>query len=273
MGSLLHSLNPALWGEMLHGSVNEMGRAAFWAAVLQIVFVNILVSGDNAVVIAMACRDLPRRQKVWGLVIGAGVAVILRLIFTGIVGQLMLLPYLTLVGGVALIYVAAKLLVREGASKNEIEAGAHLWRAVRVVVVADIVMSLDNVLAIAAAARGQPMLIAFGLLVSIPLIVAGATLIMAILNQFPILVWAGAALLGWIAGQLIVEDPITYPYFQQFADLYIYGPLGRHAVSYRIAEYFLQGAATMFVVLVAWLLKKWQGRTVREAPAPKSAAE
>ena len=176
MGSLLHSLNPALWGEMLHGSVNEMGRAAFWAAVLQIVFVNILVSGDNAVVIAMACRDLPRRQKVWGLVIGAGVAVILRLIFTGIVGQLMLLPYLTLVGGVALIYVAAKLLVREGASKNEIEAGAYLWRAVRVVVVADIVMSLDNVIAVAAIAQGSLTLLAIGLLASIPIIVGASAL-------------------------------------------------------------------------------------------------
>jgi predicted tellurium resistance membrane protein TerC len=129
------------------------------------------------------------------------------------------------------------------------------------------------VLAIAAAARGQPMLLAFGLLVSIPLIVAGATLIMAILGQFPILVWAGAALLGWIAGQLLVEDPVTYPYFQQFADLYIFGPLGRHTASYKIAEHFVQVGCTVFVVLVGWLLMKWQGRATRQGATHKSAAK
>src|SRR5262249_38616675 len=261
--------------------------------VLKIIWINILLSGDNAVVIALACRALPRRQRAWGIILGAAAAVVLRVVFTIGLQLVLELPYLRFVGGVLLLYIAVKLLVQEEASEDSVASSETLWGAVRTVAIADIVMSLDNVLAIAAAARGQPMLIAFGLLVSIPLIVAGATLIMAILNQFPMLVWAGAALLGWIAGQLIVEDPITSPYFQQFADLYIYGPLGRHAVSYKIAEHFVQGAATMFVVLVAWPLKKWQGRALRQAPsqapshaprqapshaprqapAPKSAAE
>jgi YjbE family integral membrane protein len=212
VGSLLHSLDPALWGGMLRGSINDMGHAAFWAAVLQIVFINILLSGDNAVVIAMACRDLPQRQKVWGLVIGAGVAVALRLVFTGVVGQLMLQPYLKLVGGVALIYVAAKLLVRDSGGKNEIQAVAHLWRAVRIVVLADIVMSLDNVIAVAAVAQGSLTLLAIGLLASIPIIIAGAALIMVVLDRLPILLWAGAALLGWIAGDVIATDPAVFGY-------------------------------------------------------------
>jgi YjbE family integral membrane protein len=212
MGSLLHSLNPALWGGMLHSSIADMGHAAFWAAVLQIVFINILLSGDNAVVIAMACRDLPQRQKVWGLVIGAGVAVILRLVFTGIVGELMLQPYLKLIGGAALIYVAAKLLVRDNAGKNEIQAVAHLWRAVRIVVLADIVMSLDNVIAVAAVAQGSLTLLAIGLLASIPIIIVGAALIMAVLDHLPILIWAGAALLGWIAGDIMATDPAVSGY-------------------------------------------------------------
>ncbi len=118
MGSILQYLHPSLWGDMLHASVNDMGRAAFWAAVLQIVFINMLLSGDNAVVIAMACRDLPQRQRFWGLVIGAGAAVLLRLVFTGVVGQLMLLPYLKLIGGLALVYVAAK-LARPRARRQE----------------------------------------------------------------------------------------------------------------------------------------------------------
>jgi YjbE family integral membrane protein len=212
VGPLLHSLNPALWGGMLHDSVADMGHAAFWAAVLQIVFINVLLSGDNAVVIAMACRDLPRREKVWGLLIGAVVAVILRLVFTAVVGELMLRPYLKLVGGVALIYVAAKLLVRDNTGRNDIAAGAQLWRAVRIVVLADLIMSLDNVIAVAAVAQGSLTLLAIGLLASIPIIIAGAALIMAVLDRVPILVWAGAALLGWIAGEVIATDPAVSGY-------------------------------------------------------------
>jgi YjbE family integral membrane protein len=210
MGSVLQYLHPALWGDMLHASLNDMGRAAFWAAVLQIIFINMLLSGDNAVVIAMACRDLPQRQRLWGLVIGAGAAVLLRLVFTSVVGQLMLLPYLKLVGGLALVYVAAKLLVPERVDNNKVVAAAQLWRAVRIVVVADIVMSLDNVIAVAAIAQGSLVLLAFGLIASIPIIIAGAALIMVILNRFPIFIWAGAALLGWIAGDVVATDPAIF---------------------------------------------------------------
>jgi len=212
VGSFLHALNPAQWGDMLHAGVSEMGRAGFWAAVAQIIFVNILLSGDNAIVIAMACRGLARRERLWGLTIGAGAAVILRFVFTGFVGHLMLEPYLKLLGGLALIYVAAKLLVRDAADKNEIAAVAQLWRAVRIVVVADIIMSLDNVIAVAAIAQGSLALLAIGLLASIPIIIAGAALIMAVLGRFPILIWAGAALLGWVAGDIMATDPAVSKY-------------------------------------------------------------
>ena len=197
---------------MLHASGGGMGGAAFWAAVLQIIFINMLLSGDNAVVIAMACRSLPQREKIWGMVIGAGVAVLLRLVFTGLVGRLMLLPYLKLAGGVALIYVAAKLLVPEQADRSKVEAVAHLWRAVWIVVVADIVMSLDNVIAVAAIAQGSVVLLAIGLAASIPIILAGAALIMMLIDRLPVLVWAGAGLLGSIAGEVISTDPAVSHY-------------------------------------------------------------
>ncbi|HZA00846.1 MAG TPA: TerC family protein, partial [Hyphomicrobiaceae bacterium] len=193
---------------MLASGWSEIGTAAFWVALLQIMWINILLSGDNAVVIAMACRGLPHRQRVWGMILGAGVAVLLRVIFTVFVAALMLMPWLKIVGGLALFYIAAKLLVPEDADENETEATEHLWRAVRIVAIADIVMSLDNVIAIAAAAKGNMALLVIGLGISIPLIVAGSALIMALLDRFPILVWAGAALLGWIVGEVIVTDPV-----------------------------------------------------------------
>ena len=198
----------ALWHDWLYGGVDQLGYTAFWLAVAQIVFINILLSGDNAVVIALACRGLPPVQRRWGLILGAGVAVILRLVFTAIIARLMLLPYLKLAGRFGAHYRCGAALVPDADDKNDVEAVAHLWRAVRIVVVADVVMSLDNVIAIAAAAKGDFVLLAIGLAVSIPLIVAGAALIMTIIDRFPVLMWAGAALLGWIAGEAIATDPV-----------------------------------------------------------------
>ncbi len=132
---------------------------------------------------------------------------ILRIVFVGVIAQLMLLPYLKLVGGAALLVIAAKLVVPDDPDKDEIQAAAHLWRAVMIIVVADIVMSLDNIIAIAAIAQGNLLLLVIGLAVSIPLIMAGAALITVLLDRFPILIWAGSALLGWVAGGVIATDP------------------------------------------------------------------
>ncbi|MFY9687500.1 MAG: YjbE family putative metal transport protein [Pseudolabrys sp.] len=199
----------------------DMWTAAFWIAALQIIGVNIILSGDNAVVIAMACMTLPPRQRVWGMILGAGVAVLLRVLFTLVVAQAMAYPYLKLVGGVLLLWVAYKLVTEDAdGAGGDHKSGDNLWRAVRIVAIADIVMSLDNVIAIAAsaeiaaarvdithAAAIKTTLIIFGLATSVPLIVAGSAILMALLERFRILVWAGGALLGWVAGDIMASDP------------------------------------------------------------------
>ncbi len=185
----------------------EFDQPAFWLAIFQIIWINILLSGDNAVVIAMACRSLSERSRKWGMIAGAGVAVALRIVFTGIVTTLMNIPFLKVAGALALLYIAVD-LVRPHAEDGEAGVASHdnLWRAMITIAVADVVMSLDNVIAIAAVARGSWLLLTIGLAISIPLIVAGSALIMMVLDRFPVLVWAGAALLGWIAGELALSD-------------------------------------------------------------------
>jgi len=189
-------LDPSAWLALVISGWSDLGQTEFWVALVKIMWINVLLSGDNALVIAMACQGLPPKQRLWGMILGAGVAVLLRIVFTGVVASLMLLPYLKIVGGLALFYIAAKLLVPDDPDEGEAEAVDHLWRAVRIIAVADIIMSLDNVIAIAAAAGGNMALVVLGLAISIPLIVAGAALIMALLDRFPILVWAGAAPVG-----------------------------------------------------------------------------
>ncbi|MGO4715541.1 YjbE family putative metal transport protein [Bradyrhizobium sp. 2TAF24] len=195
----------------------EIGRPEFWVALTKIIWINVLLSGDNALVIALACRGLDPRQRFWGMVLGAGVAVFLRIVFTGIVATLMSLPYLKLIGGLALIVIAAKLLVPEN-DDEEVKSASNLWAAVQIVAVADIIMSLDNVIAVAAAANGSVLLLILGLVISIPMIVAGAALIMALLDRLPILVWLGAALLGWIAGDVIATDLAVHPVLHHVLD-------------------------------------------------------
>ena len=192
---------------------NEMMRPAFWLAALQIMGINILLSGDNAVIIALAVRALPPRERLWGVVLGAGCAAVLRVLFTGIVSILLRLPYLKLLGGLALFWIAVKLVAPQHQDAEDTpEAVEDLWRAVRVVVIANIVMSLDNVIAVAAAAHGNYLLLALGLAISIPVVIAGSALFLALLERFPWVVWAGGALLGWIAGGLLPDDAIISQY-------------------------------------------------------------
>jgi YjbE family integral membrane protein len=192
---------------------NEMMRPAFWLAALQIMGINILLSGDNAVVIALAVRALPPRERFWGMVLGAGCAAVLLILFTGIVATLLKLPYLKLIGGIALFWVAVKLVAPQPHDAEDTpEAVEDLWRAVRVVVIANIVMSLDNVIAVAAAAKGNYLLLTLGLAISIPVVIAGSALFLALLERFPWVVWAGGALLGWIAGGLLPDDAFVAQY-------------------------------------------------------------
>ena len=221
----------------------DITHAPFWIGALQIIFVNIILSGDNAVVIAMACLPLPPRQRLWGMILGAGVAVLLRVIFTLVIAQAMTYPYLKLVGGALLFYVAIKLVTEDADGDDEGVEGAHtLWRAVRIVAIADIVMSLDNVIAIAAAAETaaaqidlahasamKASLIIFGLATSVPLIVAGSAILMALLERYRVLVWGGGALLGWIAGDVMVNDAVLAGWISEpvLHQLHIWGgPVG-----------------------------------------------
>jgi YjbE family integral membrane protein len=236
---------------MLDSSISELAQAPFWAAVLEIALVNILLSGDNAVIIAMACRDLPRRQRRWGIALGAGVGVILRLIFTGAITWLFELPYLKVIGGLALLYIGARLLVPRDADNSHVERSVRLWRAVWIVVVADIVMSFDNILALVEIANGDVALLAIGLVISIPLVVGGAALISTLLDRLPVLIWAGAALLGWVGGSTVIGDTA------------IAGAL-THAVSERFAPYAELAAAIGGALLVIVVGGIWRRRKIRK---------
>lgn len=192
----------------------SMQQPTFWLSVLQIIWINILLSGDNAVVIALACRGLPPRERMWGMIIGAGFASVLLIVFTVVISKLLTLPYLMLVGSVALLWIAIKLLAPQAHDAEDTpEATSDLWRAVRLVVIADIVMSLDNVVAVAAIAQGGYLLLTIGLAVSIPMVIAGSAIIMALLERFPVLVWGGAGILGWVAGEIFSGDPVVQGFF------------------------------------------------------------
>jgi YjbE family integral membrane protein len=180
--------------------------AQFWTALLQIIGINIVLSGDNAVVIAMACRSLPPERRRLGIALGAGGAIVLRIVFTIFIVTLMSIDYLKVVGGVLLLWIGYSLMVSQD-KEGDVAAGATLWHAVRIVLVADAVMSLDNVVAVAAAANGSYVLLILGLVLSVPLVIYGATLLVTLLNRFPLIVPGGAALIGYVAGEVIITDP------------------------------------------------------------------
>jgi YjbE family integral membrane protein len=234
--------DPAAIGAVFTQFNIEIHHPQFWIALAKIIWINVLLSGDNALVIALACRELKPRQRLWGMILGAAAAVVLRIIFTTIVATMMELPYLKLVGGLALIVIAAKLLVPESKDGDGVKSASHLWAAVQIVVVADIVMSLDNVIAVAAAANGSIPLLILGLASSIPLIVAGAALIMVLLDRLPVLVWAGAALLGWIAGDVIATDPVVHPKLQSLCNGSVGVELDALLVLLGVAPLFVGGS-------------------------------
>lgn len=185
----------------------DLSSVAFWIAVGQIILIDIVLSGDNAVVIAMACRNLPSAQRRKGILWGVAGAVLLRVLLTTFAALVMNLPWLKFVGGLLLVWIAVKLLLPEDEEGHDIESSEHLWGAVKTIIVADFVMSLDNVIGVAGAAHGSLALLLFGLAVSIPLIVWSSQLIMHWMERFPSIVLLGAGLLGYVAGQMIFTDP------------------------------------------------------------------
>jgi len=236
-----------------------------WIALWQIVIVDVLLSGDNAVVIALACRNLPDKQRNTAVLAGTAGAVIARLIFCFTISTLLEITALKLIGGVLLLWIGIKLMQPEDHDEGEnIKTASGLWGAIQTIVVADLVMSLDNVIGIVAAAKGHFGLIAFGLCLSIPLIVFGSKVVLRILTRFPVLVVAGAGLLGWLAGEIMVHDPLV-PKF-----------VLHHETSHtEMLVACMTGA--LIVVIIGSILKRralarFAERRSRMVPPPPSAA-
>ena len=191
----------------------DLASSQFWVAVAQIILIDIVLSGDNAVVIALACRKLPPEQRRKGVLWGVAGAIGLRVVLTAFAALLLDLPWLKLAGGLLLLWIGIKLMLpEEGHGEGAIAAADNLWGAVKTIIIADLVMSIDNVIAVAGAAHGHLGLLIFGLAVSIPLIVWSSQLMLKLMDRFPIVVSGGAALLGWVAGSMIAHDAIAKPW-------------------------------------------------------------
>lgn len=188
---------------------------AFWVSVLQIIAIDILLGGDNAIVIALACRRLPEQQRKKGIFWGVVGAIGLRVILIFFALQLLAIPFLKIVGGALLLWIGIKLLQPEDDGEHgKIEGSTHLWGAIRTIIIADAVMSLDNVIAVAAAAKGDLTLVIFGILVSIPIVVWGSKFVLKLMDRLPIVITFGGALLGWIAGDMLLGDAVVKPYLE-----------------------------------------------------------
>src|SRR5262245_2522848 len=223
--------------------LSELQTAQFWAGLWQIILINIVLSGDNAVVIALAARSLPPRQQTQAVIWGAGAAVVMRIILTIIAVEMRKWPWLKLIG-------AALLLMPEEGGESDVNASENLWAAIKTILIADLVMSLDNVIAVAAAARGSLSLLILGLAISIPLVVFGATLLMKVMERWPIIITIGAALLGFVAGEMAATDPALDGWlranFTYVEDVAMVGPVSLKALCGTIG-------AILVVVMGKWL--------------------
>ena len=228
----------------------EFTSAAFWAALGSIILANILLSGDNAVVIAMAARTLPAHQQKKAIFYGSAAAIVMRIVLTLIAVEMLKWPFLKIVGGLLLVYIGVTLLLEDdGGGDIGAKANGGLMSAIRTILVADLVMSLDNVLAVAAAAKGNTLLLVLGLGISIPLIIFGSTLLLKVMERFPVIITLGAALLGFLAGEMVFTDPAVTERF---------GPLSHTGVNI---------AAALGAVLVVALGKYLQRRQSAVQPA------
>jgi YjbE family integral membrane protein len=234
--------------------MEELATQAFWIGLAKIIGVNIVLSGDNAVVIALAARSLPPKQQKLAILWGAGAAVGLRIVLTIFAVALLTLPWLKLVGSLLLFWIGIKLLVPEDGDEN-ISASDNLTAAIKTILIADLVMSLDNVIAVAAAAGGSMTLLVLGLAISIPLVVFGATLLVTLMERYPVIITIGAALIGMVAGEMLVTDPVALEWLNGTAGIVVEGGKPRlNGVNLELAA----GAvgAALVVVWGLWLAKR-----------------
>ncbi len=230
--------------------IDMFSSASFWLGLGQIAYVNLLLSGDNALVIALAVRTLPKRKRLLGQVWGAGGAVALRLAFLAIVMYLLEVQYLRMIGGLLLIWIAFKLVQSETGIESEMKGGASLWEAIWIIIVADVTMSLDNVLAVAAVARNDLLLMMFGIGLSLPIVVWGAGLLARLMNRYTWIVWLGGGLLGYVAGEMILDDRAVrdWPWAHGFNLVLPFGfTIGAHPLPVGLA---------VALTLIGW----WLGR-------------
>ena len=234
--------------------MEELLTSQFWLGLGAIIWVNIILSGDNAVVIALAARSLPVHQQRLAVIWGAAAAVVLRIILTIVAVELLKLPYLKLLGGVLLLWIAVKLLVPEDDGGDGIKSSSNLLAAIKTILIADLVMSLDNVIAVAAVAKGSIVLLVLGLLISIPLVVFGATMLMKLMESYPVIITVGAALIGYVSGEMLVTDPVVVEWFRVNAhwmvDFEVFSLFGR--------KFELSVAGLIGAVLVV-AVGKWLG--------------
>jgi YjbE family integral membrane protein len=229
--------------------LEELASQAFWLGLLKIIGVNVILSGDNAVVIALAARSLPPKQQKQAVFWGAGAAIVLRVLLTLFAVALLALPWLKLVGSLLLFWIGVKLLIPED-DDADIAASEHLLSAIKTILIADLVMSLDNVIAVAAAAGGSLILLILGLAISIPLVIFGATLLIKLMERFPVIISVGAGLIGWVAGEMLV------------ADAALQGMLTGWGVQYRdgrpyVGSLSLELASGLVGVLTVVVVGKW----------------
>jgi YjbE family integral membrane protein len=225
--------------------MEEIFTPAFLTGFFTIIGIDIILSGDNAVVIALAARSLPEEQQKRAVFWGAGAAVGLRVALAAVAVQLLRLPYLKLAGGAMLLWIAVKLLLPE-AEEADVAPADHLWAAIKTIVVADFVMSLDNVVAVAGAAHGSVLLLALGLIISIPLVVFGASMLMKLMDRWPIIITIGAAILGWTALEMAVTDAVVEPILHGIPPM---------------AHYAFPAAGAIFVVAIGkWFARRAERR-------------
>ncbi len=209
-------------------------------AILQIVLIDIVLAGDNAVVIALAVRQLEKKERFWGIVIGSAMAVVLRVGLTFVASQLINMDYVKIAGGGLILWIAVKLLRENTGDAKEHAAAKHLWQAVWLITVADITMSLDNVLAVAGASKGSFGLLLFGLGLSIPLVVFTSSLLSKLMDRYPIIVYIGSAVLGWVGGGMIMTDRLTLAFWPATA----------------LAIRAVEVLCAIGVILIPWLMRR-----------------
>lgn len=227
-----------------------METTGFIAVLFGILLINLVLSGDNAVLIAMASRNLPPRQRNLAMFWGSAAAIILRIVLTVIAVLLLKIPFLQFVGGILIVWIAVKLLTQEDEGGDETQAAGNLWEAVKLIVIADLLMSTDNVLAIAGMAKGDYLLLGIGLALSIPIIILGAQLIVVLMKKFPLIIYIGAAILGWTGGEMIMGDPRILEYLEK--------SLSHQTIG--ILDKLVPLALTLFVIAWGYLASQRKAR-------------